>query len=125
MQELEELFARLGEPVSPSTRPSEDDNLPASQEVSLAEMICLRNKEVERTRLDEGLEVQELMRLMPKSVQLGEEWFVYSMVWLRKWEDYVYFDLIDSTKPSSGSSDSRAHPGPVDCSDIILPDSKH
>ena len=62
MQELEELFARLGEPVSPSTRPSEYDNLRASQEVSLAEMICLRNKEVERTRLDEGLEVQELMR---------------------------------------------------------------
>ena len=76
-------------------------------------------------RLDEGMEVRELMRLMPKAVKLGEEWFVYSMDWLKKWEDHVYFDLIDSTKPSSGSSEARAHPGPVDCSDIFLPDQKN
>lgn len=61
---------------------------------------------------------------MPKSVMLGDEWFVYSMSWLKKWEDYVYFDLIDQTKPSSDNSDDRPHPGSVDCSDITLPDAK-
>lgn len=39
--------------------------------------------------------VRELMKQMPKSVMLGDEWFVYSMAWLRKWESYVYFDLIE------------------------------
>lgn len=66
--------------------------------------------------------VRELMKQMPKSVMLGDEWFVYSMAWLRKWESYVYFDLIEQTKPSD--EEARPHPGPVSCSDIILPPNK-
>lgn len=59
------------------------------------------------------------MREMPKLVTVGEEWFVYSMEWLQRWERYVYFDLIEESKPSS--DEQRPHPGPVDCSSITEP----
>jgi hypothetical protein len=58
------------------------------------------------------------MKQMPKTVGVGDEWFVYSMHWLKKWEKYVYFDLIEQSKPST---EERPHPGQVDCSDIVLP----
>ena len=41
------------------------------------------------------------------------------MKWLKKWEFYVYFDLIDESKPSI--DEKRPHPGKIDCSDIIAP----
>lgn len=50
---------------------------------------------MDRKRLDEGFEIRDLMCKMPKLVKLNEEWFVYSMEWLQKWERYVYFDLIE------------------------------
>ena len=62
------------------------------------------------------------MRQMPKSVEVSEEWFVYSMHWLEKWERYVYFDLIEESKPSSDKL--RPNPGPVDCADITEPNTK-
>jgi hypothetical protein len=62
------------------------------------------------------------MRQMPKSVEVSEEWFVYSMHWLEKWERYVYFDLIEESKPSS--DELRPNPGPVDCADITEPNTK-
>ena len=71
---------------------------------------------MDRKRLDEGFEIRDFMCKMPKSVTLNEEWFVYSMEWLQQWERYVYFDLIEESKPSS--EEKRPHPGPVDCSAI-------
>ena len=61
------------------------------------------------------------MKQMPKTVMAGDEWFVYSMHWLKKWEQYVYFDLIEQSKPST---EERPHPCQVDCSEIVLPEDK-
>lgn len=58
------------------------------------------------------------MRLMPKTVSIKEEWRVYSVSWLKKWEHYTYFDLIEQTKPSN--EEARPFPGPIDCSDILV-----
>ena len=108
----------LSDSDSQSTRASEDD---VPNGISKKEEILSKYPATNVERLEEGFEIREMMKHMPKTVLLGDEWFVYGMEWLKKWEQYVYFDLIDGSKPSN---DERPNPGPVDCSDIILPADK-
>jgi hypothetical protein len=90
---VKELQSKINE-SDESTRPSSEP------ETDLQSELLTRYPSLDAKRLDEGFMIRELMRQMPKSVMLGDEWFVYSMQWLRKWETYVYFDLIEQTKPS-------------------------
>ena len=92
---MAELEAKLDESESAeSTRPSSELDAGDLQQVLIA-----RHPDIDAKRLDEGFMIRELMRQMPKSVMLGDEWFIYSMAWLKKWECYTYFDLIEQAKP--------------------------
>ena len=110
--------------ISNSTRPSDNEG-----EVNTLDAIMSKYPKIDRNRLEDGFAIRNMMQSIPKAVSDKEEWFVYSMEWLRKWENYVYFDLIEQSKPSH--DEERPHPGPVDCSNIIqetnkylLPDAK-
>jgi hypothetical protein len=56
---------------------------------------------------------------MAKTVDVGSVWYIVSMSWIAKWQDFVGFDKTD------GEDDVEdlkgAHPGKIDNSDIIEP----
>ena len=64
---------------------------------------------------------------MAQKVTIDSEWFVISMSWIKQWQQYVYLDLItaDENSEEADLTSERPKPGPVDCSDIIQPLSKH
>jgi hypothetical protein len=66
--------------------------------------------------------MRDLMKKMPKLVEPGDDWFVYSCEWLHKWQKHVYFELIEQSRPLGDVE--RPSPGMVDCSAIIEPASK-
>ena len=64
------------------------------------------------TEEPEADKVKKLIKEMPKSVKEGSEWYIVSMKWINKWQNYVGFNQEESTKGD--------HPGQIDNSDIVL-----
>lgn len=62
-----------------------------------------------------------MIQAMPKRVEKGSEWFVVGMGWIKKWQKWVYLDLLSTQ--TEGNEKDRAHPGKLECSDIIQPTS--
>lgn len=114
---LRKRVAELEAKIDASDRPESTRSSVELEPADMQKLLLARHPAIDPKRLEEGFTIRELMKQMPKSVMLGDEWFVYSMEWLRKWECYTYFDLIDQAKPSD--DEHRPHPGPIDCSDIL------
>lgn len=55
---------------------------------------------------------------MPTRVEEGSLWFVVSMNWIKKWQQWVYFDIIVGN--SSTSDNQATKPPKVNSSDILL-----
>ena len=52
-------------------------------------------------RLDEGFEVQSMLRKMPTRIEENSEWFFIPKEWLSKWETYCYVDIINGAGDES------------------------
>jgi len=47
---------------------------------------------IEVSRVEEGLTARDLIAGMPKRVLAGSRWIVMPMTWIKKWQEYIYFD---------------------------------
>ena len=45
--------------------------------------------------LDEGYNVQEMLRSMPTRIEVDSEWYFIPKKWLNKWETHCYVDIIN------------------------------
>ena len=45
--------------------------------------------------LDEGYNVQEMLRSMPTRIEVDTEWYFIPKKWLNKWETHCYVDIIN------------------------------
>ena len=52
---------------------------------------------------------------MAKNIKLSSEWYIVSIKWINKWQNYVRFDQDDQSE----SDIKIQHPGKIDNSDII------
>ena len=52
---------------------------------------------------------------MAKNIQLSSEWYIVSIKWINKWQNYVRFDQDDQSE----SDIKIQHQGKIDNSDII------
>ena len=63
---------------------------------------------------------------MPKRVEVGQEWFVVSMKWIKKWQQFVGFESTtaggDDEEGGAAAPEYGPKPGKIDNSDIILDD---
>ena len=63
-----------------------------------------------------------MIKLMPKVVEEGSEWYLVSMSWINKWQKFVGFEDEDAESEATRdtSKDGAApHPGKIDNKDII------
>ena len=54
---------------------------------------------------------------MSKRVEIGEEWFIVSMKWIKKWQEHVGFESESQDESARGPN-----PGKIDSTDIVLGD---
>lgn len=60
--------------------------------------------------------VKEMIKNMAKMVEVESVWYIVSMSWITKWQNYVGFDKQDGDDEPLGP-----HPGKMDNQDIIEP----
>jgi hypothetical protein len=61
------------------------------------------------TKESEADHVKQLIKDMPKTIEVGSVWYIVSMSWIHKWQQFTGFD---------GPSNNQ-NPGKIDSSDII------
>lgn len=61
---------------------------------------------------------------MSKRVEIGEQWFIVSMKWIKKWQDHVGFEAestnADDENESAAAPQLGPNPGKIDNRDIIV-----
>ena len=67
--------------------------------------------------MDEAKKVRAMIKDMPKLVREGQEWFVISMSWIKKWQAHCGFDSLDSE--DQAEAQFGPPPGKIDNTDII------
>jgi hypothetical protein len=61
-----------------------------------------------------------MINRMDKKVKPGSKWYILSMKWVNKWQNYIYFDhLSNSSEPLKIDKSERKNPGILDNSDIL------
>lgn len=50
--------------------------------------------EVDQVRFQEAKLVFNLIQKMERIIQPGTKWYILSMEWVKKWQNYVYFDYL-------------------------------
>lgn len=90
----------------------------SAAEESEAEKIAKAHG-LEISRVQEGIEVREMIKKMPKKVDVGSKWVVLPMAWVKLWQDYIYFDYVMGTP--SGNEPTDEMPGQIDFRELIKP----
>ena len=70
-------------------------------------------KNITKVKVEEVNEADKLKTMisdMAKVVKNDSIWYIISMNWINKWQQFIGFD---------GEPDSKSHPGKMDNSDII------
>ena len=80
-------------------------------------------------RLQQGIEVQEMIKAMPTRIEEDSEWFFLPKKWLTSWELYCYVDIINYG-PQDGPESKlrnvgRKKPEPIEFSDLFEPHGKN
>ena len=89
------------------------------QEVKESEKIAQAHG-LEVSRVQEGIEVRDMLKKMPKKVEVGSKWIVLPMSWVKKWQEYIYFDYVLGT-PSGNDTEGLEMPGQIDFKEIVKP----
>lgn len=81
-----------------------------------------KNKEMSKE--DEAAKVQKMMKAMASRIEIGEQWFIISMKWIKKWQKYVGIEQTedDDDNRAAQSSDDAPSPGKIDNSNILVND---
>lgn len=90
--------------------------------MSQAEILAEKHG-IDVERIEQGIKVREMISSMPKLVEKGSKWFVLDMSWVKKWQEYIYFDLILGVADQV-SSEEPEMPEALDWSSITKPVSK-
>ena len=69
------------------------------------------------------------MKGMSSKIEIGEEWFIVSMKWIKAWQEHVGFDNASATpKPDDDEGAATPaygpNPGKIDNTDIIIDEGK-
>lgn len=74
----------------PSSSEAEKETPPKVEESGRKIDINFLEKVSELVR--ERDEIKKMIKNMPKTVEVGSEWYIVSMYWIEKWQKYVNFD---------------------------------